>query len=171
MLFSGGLAAVNKVIKAGNLQIPGQITVMRIAFLLSMVIFLFLVSSCSTARKVNSVTQLTGHYWKLVEINGKALSDAQLAREPFIIFSDVDGRVSGNSSCNHFFGNYTLAANKQLTIGQIGATKMACPDMSIEQELFQLLPQVRNYERNGESLMLKNAGSDILARFVLGEKK
>ena len=70
-----------------------------------------------------------------------------------------------------FFGNYTLGADSQVTISQIGATKMACPDMSIEQQLFQLLPKVRSYERNGENLLLKNADGNTSARFLLGEKK
>ena len=66
-------------------------------------IILLIASSCSTYTKTTGAAQLKGHYWKLVEVNGKSLTDAQLAREPFIIFSDLDSRVSGNSSCNHFF--------------------------------------------------------------------
>ncbi|MGV3528174.1 MAG: META domain-containing protein [Flavisolibacter sp.] len=144
---------------------------MRNATIFVATFILFIASSCSTYTKTTGAAQLKGHYWKLVEVNGKSLTDAQLAREPFIIFSDLDSRVSGNSSCNHFFGNYTLGADSQVTISQIGATKMACPDMSIEQQLFQLLPKVRSYERNGENLLLKNADGNTSARFLLGEKK
>lgn len=138
---------------------------MKLSLAFFMLLFFF---SCASTR-FNSHA-ITGKYWKLVELNGKAV-DTQSQREPFIIFSVLDSRISGNSGCNNFFGNYTTGAGNQIAIGQIGATKMACPDMSVEQQLFTALPLVKFYSAENNQLMLKNTDQVVLAKFTWDEKK
>jgi len=73
-------------------------------------------------------TLLTGD-WKVVAIDG----DPPVAdTEPSLSFGD-DGKVSGNASCNRFFGSFTLTG-EGLGFGEMGASMMMCEDAVMAQE-------------------------------------
>ncbi len=63
--------------------------------------------------------------------------------------------VSGNSGCNIYSGSYTQTA-KNLTIGPIAMTKMACPAqlMDVEAGFGAALSAVTRYDMAGDTLQL-----------------
>lgn len=108
---------------------------------------------------------LKGITWELIELGGRPIA-ANQEPTPEIIFSDTSNRVYGNSGCNRFFGTYTLDANKKrLTIGQVGSTMMACPNMNIEQEFLEVLKKADSYILQENSLILLKARMAPLAKF------
>lgn len=104
-----------------------------------------------------------GKDWKLDFIDG-----IDMLPEPRATFRvDENGRVGGKGPCNGYFANAKIDGTK-LTIGQAGATMMACaPDlMKAEQGLFQAFAKVASYKlADGTLTMTDKDGKDVL-RFV-----
>ena len=108
--------------------------------------------------------------WKLIEINGVALSTMtpQPAVEAFILFQIEGNRVNGNSGCNNFTGTYKLDSGNQLHFSGVASTRKMCLDMTIEDQMNKLFQSVDNYSLQAGTLSLKQ-GNTILARFALSE--
>lgn len=64
---------------------------------------------------------LAGTQWM---VDGMAGTAVVAGSEPTIAFSE-DGRISGSTGCNRFFGGYEQAGDA-LTFSGVGMTKMAC---------------------------------------------
>ena len=110
---------------------------------------------------------LSEKYWKLIELNGKILTSLQsLNKEPHLLFKKEDHTISGNGGCNSFFGNYEIKEQGRITFTQIGATEMACDNMEVEMQLFQVLNSTDNYYLQGDTLVLNKAKMATLAKFV-----
>ena len=93
---------------------------------------------------------------KVVAIDGQPVVATS---EPSIAF-ELDGSIHGNSSCNRFFGSYTLTG-EGLTISNVGGTMMACDDalMQQEQQFFAALDAVRRFESKADG-QLRHIGDD-----------
>jgi heat shock protein HslJ len=107
----------------------------------------------------DSGTQLDGTSWRLVSYSGKAVI---LSSSPTLIFDD--GNVGGNASCNTFGGNYRVSGSR-LEIGETFSTLMACVDndlMAQEQEYFQMLSEVSDFELDNGRLVLTTEGNQTL---------
>lgn len=105
-------------------------------------------------------------YWKLIEINGQAIS-GNFNKEPHFILKNEDNRVNGNGGCNGFGGTYTLSEEtNRISFSELFSTKMACPDMSVEQAFMDILSKADNYSLNGDTLTLNKARMAPLAKFV-----
>lgn len=81
--------------------------------------------------------------WKIAVIGeAPVLTDS----EPTLAF-DAEGRVSGNGSCNRFFGGFKLTG-EGLTISETGASMMMCaqPLMDQERMLLKAFERVRRFE-------------------------
>ena len=109
---------------------------------------------------------VTEKYWKLTEINGQPIS-GDFNKEPHFILKNKDNRVNGNGSCNGFGGSYTLDEETlRISFTGLFSTKMACPDMSVEQAFMDVLNKADNYSLNGDTLTLNKARMAPLAKFV-----
>ena len=73
--------------------------------------------------------------WKLTELNGKQFTaEAELTLPK-------EGQIRGRGPCNSFFAT-AEGALSSLTIGPIGSTKMACPDLGLESDFFATLAEI-----------------------------
>ena len=105
-------------------------------------------------------------YWKLVELNGQAVSPTDSGRrEAHMVLKVADQRVIGNSGCNSFGGTYELKEGNRIRFSQVVSTQMACPDMQTEASLFKVLETADNYSLNNDTLFLNKAKMAPLARF------
>lgn len=122
--------------------------------LLALSLLTMLVSACGAQNAT-----LDGTTWTLVEFDGKT---PLVGHQPTISYQD--GRVSGNSSCNTYGGEYTLKGD-QIEFGMLMSTAMACAEtaaMTQEQEYLAFLSSVDHFERRGDTLLLFNAVGDAL---------
>lgn len=118
-----------------------------------------------TLKKIMFDEKITEKYWKLIELNGKAVKVTPgQQREAYMILKDQENRVNGNGGCNSFFGTYELNGNS-IRFKGIGATRMACQDMETETELFQILEQVDNFTLKDDTLSLNKGRMAPLAKF------
>lgn len=106
--------------------------------------------------------------WLLVEVMGQPFEPSEALGEAFILLDSSQSRVSGHASCNNFFGSYVLLAGGRIRfVGNLGATMMACPDMSVETAVLQALATIDNYAISGDRLSLNRARMAPLLRFRL----
>jgi copper homeostasis protein (lipoprotein) len=112
-----------------------------------------------------SAASLTGTRWRLTEIRGQAIAAAAGQKEAFIMLQAADNRFHGSGGCNNLAGAFELQEGSRISFTQIASTKMACPDMSVETELLQILEMVDNYSLIGKVLTLNRARMVSLVRF------
>jgi heat shock protein HslJ len=116
-----------------------------------------------TCEKVGVETSLDNTYWKLVELNGKAVAIHEDQREVHLILR-VDGHsVGGFGGCNPLKGRYERDGSKLRFAGP-ASTLMACPYIDDEQAFTTALERVTHYQILGESLDLRD-DTGSLARF------
>ena len=90
-----------------------------------------------------------------------------------MILNASEKRVTGNGSCNSFFGSYQFQDNNGISFSKIGATRMACPGdvMRVEQQLFQAFEMANKFTITNDTLYLTKTDMSAVAKFVVGEKK
>lgn len=103
--------------------------------------------------------------WQLIELNGSAVEVAAGLKTPVITIEEA-GRISGNASCNNFFGSFETDGSFRLKFSKMGSTMMACNDMSLEREFLQKLEVVDNFTLRGDTLSLNKARMAPLLRLV-----
>lgn len=103
-------------------------------------------------------------YWALLELKGKSITVKVNDKAPYLELNSKKASAYGFGGCNRFFGSYETSGNS-LTLGAMGATRMACPEgMDEEQELFTVLGSTTRYEIHGSKLLLF-ADKTLVARF------
>lgn len=106
--------------------------------------------------------------WKLVEVVGKPVSKyGELNKEPIFIFEASSKRLSGNAGCNNMSASYELLEGNRIEFSQAISTKMACPNMELEDQVGQMLSTLDTYIINdaGELILTKARMAPML-RFV-----
>jgi heat shock protein HslJ len=119
---------------------------------------------CSLVEEQTDVQaeKLYGHTWIAEEVEGDPV--------PFGIKSslvvDADGKVTGNGGCNGYFGSVIIDGGA-MSFGNLGATRMACPEpaMSQEERLLRALDSTRGYRLQGGNLVLLDGAGAALVRF------
>ena len=101
-------------------------------------------SNTSVAGKKESV-HLNNTSWVLEE-NSKTNSG--------ITLEISKGRVSGFSGCNNYFSELTTNSKDTFQVKSIGATRMLCDNISVEEDYLNLLEKVNKYVINETSLEL-----------------
>jgi heat shock protein HslJ len=101
---------------------------------------------------------LTGTNWRVTAINGRQTPP----RNFYLNF--IPDRIGAKFGCNSLGAGYSVTGSV-LTAGAVMATRMACPDMSFENEGSAILALPMNIAGGGDRLVLSNsAGSIELAR-------
>ena len=77
------------------------------------------------------------------------------------------GKVSGNGSCNRFFGSAKINGNA-IEFGPLGATRMACPEAVMNQEAKYMgaLQAADHFEWKAPYLLLHCKGFEKPLRFT-----
>jgi len=123
-------------------------------------------------KKSDVGASLTGTYWKLIEINGQAVTaESGNANEPHIIFDADENRVFGSAGCNTFRGVFELGHGDRLSFPKpMAVTMMMCINMNTEDQFLRMFENVDSYAIQGDILSLHRARMAPLARFVAVEK-
>jgi heat shock protein HslJ len=110
---------------------------------------------------------ITDVRWRLIELGGqKVTATATLSHEPYMILLSEDNRVTGNGSCNNFSGTYELGKESRITFYRMMSTRMACPEMEVEDHLMQVFESADSYALKEDTLSLNRARMAPLARFA-----
>lgn len=123
---------------------------------------IFTLSSCRAQKHVAS--NISGD-WNIVSVGGKVIDTSANEIQPYIHFNADDGRIHGNTGCNRLMGECTIDRSKgTLKFGNLGSTKMMCPDMDTEMAVLNALEKVVTYKTDdGRKLeMLDVDGKNVL---------
>lgn len=106
----------------------------------------------------SGAVMLTGTNWRVTAINGRPTPP----RNFYMNF--MPDRIGAKFGCNSLGAGYSVSGSL-LTAGAVMATRMACPDMSFENEGSAILAQPMTIDGEGDRLTLSNrAGSIDLVR-------
>jgi heat shock protein HslJ len=101
--------------------------------------------------------------WLIEEIGGKAIVAES---KPSMNFGP-DGKLSGNGSCNRYFGPYALTG-EGLKISNLASSMMACEQPLMDQErlLLKRLQETTRFEINqaGRLVLLGDDDNSVVAR-------
>lgn len=125
-----------------------------------MLSLLLLLSCQNTNNKIGTASGgLEGSAWVLVSISDQPIEKAEISLQ------FQGDKLNGKAVCNRYFSDYSTA-KKTLKIGNIGSTKMMCPEQSkLEHEYLELLAEVEEYAIKKDQLHLKaKSGSLIFKR-------
>ena len=114
-------------------------------------LFLFLISTIVFTACAAEPISLEGTSWQVTEING-----APVLPNSFVTMDFTENMISGNGSCNSYFGSYTLSGDS-MTIEGVVATAMACVDqapMTQEQKFTAALEKVESVSLTDGQLIL-----------------
>lgn len=100
--------------------------------------------------------------WQVIKIGDQNFDNPEMN-----LFFDIPAqKVHGNTGCNFFNGDiYTdPTVGASLNFGQLGVTRMACPDQGIEQSLLVALEEVCSARpaSNGDALLNDANGTTLL---------
>lgn len=114
---------------------------------------------CQAKQNINS---LYGE-WRVYEINGAPNSNKKL----MMGFNIKEHRIFGNAGCNTFFALIRNANGKKISFGQIGATRMSCPEGD-NYEFTKSVSEVASYKINkaGNLVELKNKKGNTILKLV-----
>ncbi len=119
---------------------------------------------------------LDGTVWKLTAMENIPEEAIAAEADAFTLeFKAADTVVYGRTNCNRFFGKYEdtkhpsserspMATTGELHFGNLGATRMMCPDMEYETAFLQMLGQVNLYAIQDGELTLYGGDSDSYER-------
>ncbi|WP_353184095.1 META domain-containing protein [Parapedobacter lycopersici] len=121
-----------------------------------------------TETQETGENELFGKEWKLIALNGKAITlDTTFNKEPLLVFDQEKGSINGNGGCNNFMATFKLTDTGGMEISQGGATLMACPNLELEGQFFEGLKQVKNYRITGDTLFLDNEKKEAIATLAI----
>ncbi len=98
---------------------------------------------------------LTDTYWKLLDVDGAAVTVAEQMREPHLVLHGEDGRLAGSGGVNRLMGGYTVDGGA-VSFTQVATTMMAGPPEAMQQEqvILGALGRVRGFRVAGDRLTL-----------------
>lgn len=118
----------------------------------------------------SSSSELYQKEWKLSELNGKPIVlDSTFQKYPHLIFQK-ENHISGSLGCNGFGGNIKFEADNAITISDIIATQMACPNLEVEQVFLDVLNNAKSYSLENNELLLGNSKKQITAKLEAAAK-
>ena len=101
---------------------------------------------------------ITEKYWKLVELNGKAIPPVEKGRrEAHFILKNQDNRVTGSTGCNNLMGSFELSGSmddNRISFSPMATTRMACVDVNYEQEFLNVFEDCDRYSIQNDTLTL-----------------
>ncbi len=120
--------------------------------------------------EVSAAHELENIEWRLVEVEGMAISPPVGEKWPFLRFDPVKKQAAGYAGCNNFFAVYTREGSS-LSFGTIGATRRACegPQEGIERDFLKALAATRSWQIRDNALLL--SADKVLARFKRADGK
>lgn len=119
-------------------------------------------------KKATMDTDITEKYWKLIELNGQAITTGEKQKEIHLILKNEDNLVAGFGGCNLLNGIYELdEKTNRLSFSKMKTTLMACENMQTEDMFHKVLAKIDNYTIKNDTLSLNKARMAPLAKFTV----
>lgn len=139
-------------------------------------ILLFSLFGCKLFQRTGSdnsvynVRLLNSEVFQLENINDYQVdADLYSGNLPTLSFHPKENKITGFAGCNRYFGTYELSGNS-ISFGMIGATKMACSHLDIEQKFLSGIGEQKfGWSIEDEKLVLRNEKLVVIFRINKGK--
>lgn len=120
-------------------------------------------SSCGGKVSTMPAEELSGE-WNVIAIGDASVQTVPDQPAPFLAFDAVNNQLMGNVSCNNIFGSYMTGAEGQIDLSGLGATRMMCPDMALEDSILKALGEVKKFGQDeaGNLILMNGEGKAVL---------
>ena len=133
--------------------------------LLRALLFACVALACAATDTRSSPITLERTRWVLTGLGAAGAPIAKTQTEPFLLFGDPQGRVTGSGGCNRLAGTYAQRGDK-LSFGPLAVTRMACADgMAVEDTVGSALSSTAAFRIDAGRLELHDAAGALLATF------
>ena len=107
-------------------------------------------ASCKAKKGVEATFSDLDGGWNIVELNGKAMNPAETNQS--IEFDVARQTLSGKAGCNRMMGKIEYSDSRKhiIKFPQVATTRMACPDMTVENNVLSALNKVKKYKKLGK---------------------
>ena len=126
---------------------------------LPMLAGMLMLASCGTCKKQSMSNDITGT-WVIVEAMGQ--STAQGDSEAVITF-EAEGKLTGNSSVNSFFGDYTFKTGT-LSFRNVGMTRRMGRSMDVEACVIQAVNTSAAISVDGSSAVITDKNGKTIMK-------
>jgi para-nitrobenzyl esterase len=127
----------------------------------SLTMALFVCVASAQAPCADSVTDLTGLTWQLVQFRGN--DDAKLVpadKSQYTVTFEKSGTVSVRIDCNRGRGTWKSSARGQLAFGPLALTRAMCPPQPLDDHLPKDFSSIRTYTlQDGHLFLHSGSGS------------
>ena len=116
-------------------------------------------SACQSTPQAQTEDLAIEGTWHIEVANGQPVIDYSPAQLTF----EAEGKLTGNNSCNNFFGSYVLSG-QSIQLQPAGNTMKACVDalMAQEQRVMKAMPEVSQAKMSKGKLLLQDADNNTL---------
>lgn len=125
------------------------------------------IEATTVIKKVNPAIgrfTLAETKWRLVSLAKKPVT--QKGNKPYFLkLNSNDARFTAFAGCNSIAGNYVMPSSDKLDFSEVIMTRMACPDMTLEDKFGAMLVQMTTYKLDKETLIFFDKGKKELAKF------
>jgi heat shock protein HslJ len=121
---------------------------------------MMLIVSCGSDKK-DPTDLINNINWNVEHIG----TISTFERTPMFKIQIEHNKIEGSTGCNRFFGNIKLEGYN-ITVQNIGSTKMACKDMQVETAFLQALNNMTNFEIEEDKLHLLSKDNKVLMRLT-----
>lgn len=146
---------------------------MKYIILLLLTAFTFVACESDSSRpeeenlQTETTVDIFDTNWTLTELNGDPVSELETSQSvPTIRIIESENRFNGRGGCNQYNGGFEFDAESgEIELSQVAATKMACPDMDLENRYFSMLDEVVLVEQDSQILKFYNDSGETIALF------
>lgn len=110
--------------------------------------------------------RITEKYWRLIELNGKAVESLPGKEQLHLQLKLINSSVFGYGGCNRFSGHFELMHGNRIQFTKMLRTLIACKRLETENLFLSQFDEVNTYEVKNDTLTLSRAKSKQSARFV-----
>ena len=122
-----------------------------------------------TAVPIEQLTPLRGTTWQLIEIKGRVAQN--YAERPWLQLSNQTNRIEGSTGCNRLWGDYSFAANQQITLRGYNGQRNCEGALVQEANLLDAFDQAISYRLDAAGLVLIDRNQNILLRATATQPK
>lgn len=121
-------------------------------------------ASCSSSPSLSLPIKSLGKNKSVSLTDSRWILENQQFVSSDITLNIEDNKISGNASCNSYFGELTLGENGEFSVKNIGTTRKHCDKMSAESFFLNVLKKANRYTATDSELKLYE-GQILLLKF------
>lgn len=136
-------------------------------YIINLVLIAFLVS-CGTVSKEKEMNKSTLYNkWELSILNGEQVK----VKQPIYIQLNEDKTVSGFIGCNRITGTFSVENKSNIKFNQLATTRMACPEMKLENNVLKLLNTANSFTIKNGKLTLNTSNTLVATFYKMSDNK